>query len=161
MNKLKKLLINYKEPIAYLIFGILTTLVNIIVYYLFADVWNMHYLLSNIIAWITSVLFAFITNKLFVFDSKSWQGKVVVAEMGSFFFARVATGVLDMVFMWLLIDIMTIDVLFVSTGLAQTISGEMFAKVFVNVIVVILNYIASKLWIFRGHKNGGNEKECN
>ena len=149
MNKLKELLISHKEPIAYLIFGVFTTLVNIAVYYLFADVWNAHYLISNVIAWIASVLFAFVTNKLFVFDSKSWQGKVVIAEMGSFFLARVATGVIDMVLMWLLIDIMIIDGVFVSAGIATLISGEMFAKVVVNVIVVVLNYIASKLWIFR------------
>ena len=149
MNKLKELLISYKEPIAYIIFGVLTTLVNIVAYYVCADIVNLHYMISNIIAWIASILFAFVTNKLFVFDSKSWQGKVVVAEMGSFFLARVATGVMDMILMWLLIDILAVEAIFTSAGIAELISGELFAKVVVNVVVIVLNYIASKLWIFR------------
>lgn len=125
----------YKEPIAYIVFGVLTTVVNIVVYYLTADIIEIHYLISNVIAWIASVLFAFVTNKLWVFESKSWHGKIVLVEMGNFFLARVATGILDMVFMWLLVDVVVIE--------------EMIAKVGVNVLVIVLNYVASKLWIFR------------
>ena len=125
----------YQEPILYIVFGVLTTLVNILVYYLLADIASIYYLIANVIAWVVSVLFAFVTNKLFVFESTSWKSAVVFPEMGGFFLARVATGVVDMVLMWLLIDII------------QT--GDMFAKILVNVIVVVLNYVASKLWIFR------------
>lgn len=125
----------YKEPILYIVFGGLTTLVNIMAYYLLADVLLVYYLISNACAWGGSVLFAFVTNKLFVFESKSWKASIVLPEMGGFFLSRVATGVVDMVLMWLLIDII------------QT--GDMFAKILVNVIVVVLNYVASKLWIFR------------
>lgn len=131
----------YKEPIAYIIFGVLTTVVNIVVYYLLADLLDIYYLIANVIAWIVSVLFAFVTNKVFVFESKSWQGSKAFAEMGNFFLARVATGVLDMVLMWLLIDVVRIE--------EVVSSGEMVAKIVVNAIVIILNYVASKLWIFR------------
>lgn len=130
-----ELLKKYKEPILYILFGVLTTLVNIVVYYLVADVASIYYMIANVIAWIASVLFAFVTNKLFVFESKLWNGSVVLPEMGGFFLARVATGAVDMVLMWLVVDV------------AQM--GDMFAKVFVNVVVIVLNYVASKLWIFR------------
>ena len=149
MHMLKKVFHTYKEPISYIFFGVLTTLVNILVYYLCSDVLGIYYLVANVIAWVSSVLFAFVTNKLFVFSSKSWSKSVVVAEMGGFFLARVATGVLDMVLMWLLMDIISIDARFVDLGLSNLISGEMFAKVIVNVVVIVLNYVASKLWIFR------------
>ena len=124
-----------KEPLAYVVFGILTTVVNIAVYYLMSDVMKIHYLLANIIAWICSVLFAFLTNKIWVFESRLWQGKIVLAEMGSFFLARAATGVMDMLLMWMLVDIAAVE--------------EMIAKVAVNVLVIVLNYVASKQWIFR------------
>lgn len=146
---MRNLISKYREPILYILFGVLTTVVNILVYYLVADVADVYYLVGNVIAWVASVLFAFVTNKLFVFESKSWIGKVVIAEMGSFFLARVATGVLDMVFMWLLVEFVRIDALFVVAGVDKFMSGEMFAKVVVNVIVIALNYVASKLWIFR------------
>lgn len=149
MQTVKKIYYKYKEPISYIFFGVLTTLVNIVAYYLCSDVLGIYYLGANVIAWVSSVLFAFVTNKLFVFDSKSWSGRIVVAELGGFFMARVATGVLDMVLMWLLVDIISIDARFVSMGLSKLMSGEMFAKIIVNVVVIVLNYVASKLWIFR------------
>ena len=71
MNLIKDLYKKYKEIILYLIFGVLTTLVNIIIFYLFNDIIKIDYKISNIIAWITSVIFAFITNKLVVFESKN------------------------------------------------------------------------------------------
>ena len=133
----------YQEPILYIAFGVLTTLVNILVYYLLADIASIYYLIANVIAWVASVLFAFVTNKLFVFESKSWKGTVVLSEMGGFFLARVATGIMDMVLMWLLIDVSPLG------GMNFILSGEMLAKILVNVVVIALNYIASKLWIFR------------
>lgn len=147
----------YKEPILYVLFGVLTTLVNIVVYYLLADIASIYYLIANVIAWIASVLFAFVTNKLFVFESKSWKGAVVLPEMGGFFLARVATGVVDMVLMWLLVDVAKIDgwefggllTWLSGEAPANMVSGEMFAKVMVNIVVIVLNYVASKLWIFR------------
>ncbi|MBE5887552.1 MAG: GtrA family protein [Lachnospiraceae bacterium] len=140
----------YKEPILYILFGVLTTLVNIVVYYLMADVMLVYYLVSNACAWVASVLFAFVTNKLFVFESKSWKAFIVLPEMGGFFLARIATGVVDMVLMWLLIDVCLLgEMKFALPMTAVTLSGEMFAKILVNVVVIVLNYVASKLWIFR------------
>ena len=136
---MKALFLKYKEPVLYLVFGVLTTLVNIAAYFCFADLFHVHYLVSNAIAWVLSVLFAFVTNKLFVFESKSTEWKSVWKELVSFVAARVATGVLDMVLMWLLVDLIMIE--------------EMIAKVAVNVLVIVLNYIASKLWIFRKKKS--------
>ena len=142
---MKKLLYRYKEPILYIVFGVLTTLVNILVYYLVSDVAAVYYLIANLCAWVASVLFAFVTNKLFVFESKSWKGAVVLPELGGFFLARVATGVVDMVLMWLLIDVVRMDRL----ELFGLLAGEMIAKILVNIVVIVLNYVASKLWIFR------------
>ena len=139
----------YQEPILYIVFGVLTTLVNIVVYYLVADVASIYYLIANVIAWVASVLFAFVTNKLFVFESKSWKGTVVLPEMGGFFLARVATGIMDMVLMWLLIDVVQMGAFHMVFGSMEVLSGEMLAKILVNVVVIALNYIASKLWIFR------------
>ena len=132
---MRELYHKYKEQTLYILFGVLTTLVNIVVYYLVADVLQIYYLLANVLAWVASVLFAFATNKTWVFESKSWKASVVLPEMGGFFLARVATGVLDMALMWLLIDVLLWE--------------QMFAKVLVNVVVIVLNYVASKLWIFR------------
>ncbi len=121
----------YKEIIYYLIFGGLTTLINIIVFYLFNDLFNVYYLVSNVIAWVVSVLFAYITNKTVVFKSDN----KVFKESVTFFIFRVISLGIDMLFMYLLIDIISID--------------SLIAKIIVNVIVVILNYVFSKLFIFK------------
>ena len=70
---MKELLMKYKEIIMYLIFGTLTTVVNIVVYYLFSNIIHMNYLFSNAVAWFLSVLFAYVTNRKYVFDSKNNQ----------------------------------------------------------------------------------------
>ena len=130
---MKELLLKYKEIIMYLIFGVLTTVVNIAVYYIMTNSLQIHYLISNIVAWFLSVLFAYVTNRKYVFESKSEQ---IVKEMVSFFGARLATGIMDMAFMWI----------FVGLGLLP----DFVAKVITNVIVIIANYILSKLVVFKG-----------
>ena len=147
-ERMTELFKKYKEPILYILFGALTTLVNILVYYVVADIASVYYLIANVVAWVASVLFAFVTNKLFVFESKSWSASVMFPEMGGFFLARVATGVVDMALMWLLVDVLLWREVVLDIGILIC-SGEMFAKVLVNVIVIVLNYVASKLWIFR------------
>jgi putative flippase GtrA len=98
-------------------------------------------LLSNILSWVCAFLFAFITNKLWVFGSKSWKPAVCLPELGKFFSARALTGVLEIIAVPLL----------VSLGLNQTVLGVegMVAKVIVSVVVVVLNYIFSKLFVFK------------
>ncbi len=133
MNVLvKDVYYQYKEIINYLIFGVLTTVVNFVTYFICSDLMHIQYLISNLIAWFLSVLFAYVTNRRYVFESKSVS---VVSEMIKFFGSRMTTGVLDMFFMWLLISIFCLH--------------EMFSKIFVNVLVVIANYILSKLVVFK------------
>jgi len=129
---MKELLMKYKEIIMYLIFGTLTTAVNIVVYYLFSNIIHINYLFSNAVAWFLSVLFAYVTNRKYVFDSKNNQ---IIKEAISFFGSRLATGIMDMVLMWFLVNF--------------NIVNDVVAKVVVNVIVVILNYILSKLVVFK------------
>lgn len=124
----------YKEVLLYLLFGGLTTIVNILTFYIFRKL-NVELYISNIIAWIISVLFAFITNKLFVFESKNKTKKENIKEITSFFGFRLLSLVFDMGSMFLLINILKIN--------------DLLSKIFANILVIILNYIFSKLFIFK------------
>lgn len=135
METIKKLLIKYKSVISYLIFGVLTTVVNVVSYTVCYNVLGISNVVSTVIAWILAVLFAFVTNKLYVFDSKSFDIKTLQHEIPSFFGCRLLTGVLDVVIMYIAVDMMRM-------------SG-LFWKVVSNVLVIVLNYAASKLIIFR------------
>ncbi len=115
--------------------GVLTTAVNMAVYYLCFDVLRIPNLPSTATAWLASVLFAFITNKLWAFESKSFAKDVFFHELLSFFSCRIATGVLDMAIMYAAVD-----------RLAQS---EILWKPLSNIIVIVLNYVASKLLIFK------------
>lgn len=129
---MKNIIQKNKEIIMYLVFGVLTTVVNIVVYYIFSNLLHMNYLFSNAMAWFLSVLFAYVTNRKYVFDSKNNQ---IIKEVISFFGSRLATGIMDMMLMWFLVNF--------------NIVNDVVAKVVVNVIVVILNYILSKLVVFK------------
>ena len=122
-----------KEILWYGFFGVLTTLVNIISFYLL-DKTGMNVYLNNFIAWTLSVLFAFITNKLFVFGSKSLDKKVVRKEILSFFFFRILSLGIDMAGMYICISLIHIT--------------KLISKIIMNVIVIITNYLFSKLFIF-------------
>ncbi len=131
---MKELIYKNKEILLYLIFGVLTTVVNIVVYYISAELLGIHYLISNALAWFLSVLFAYITNRKYVFNS---HNKNVIKEMISFFGSRLATGVLDMALMWVLVN--------------NHLLNDMISKVVVNVIVIVLNYVLSKLVVFKSN----------
>ena len=122
----------YKEIIMYLIFWILTTVVNIVVYFIASNVLNINYLISNATAWFLSVLFAYVTNKLYVFERSS---KEFIKEIVAFFSSRLATGILDMFLMWLFVTVASLN--------------DVVVKIFVNILVIIMNYIFSKLFVFR------------
>lgn len=124
----------YREVLLYLVFGGLTTLINIISFFILRK-FNIALYISNTIAWILSVLFAFITNKLFVFESKGKSKKENTKELVSFFGFRILSLVFDMGAMYLLLDVLNIK--------------ELIAKIVSNVVVIILNYIFSKLFIFK------------
>ena len=144
MQRIKDLFIKYKEVIMYLIFGVATTLVNWIVYSLLMKMSVINMTVSNAIAWFAAVVFAYITNKIFVFESKSWNPAEVWKEVVKFFGARIATGVIEIGGLPLLYYI----------GVKQSIFGVegFLAKILVSVIVVILNYVFSKIFVFSTKK---------
>lgn len=137
-NDLKMLIIKNKEIIKYLIFGILTTLVNILCFYIL-DKLNVDIYINNTISWIVSVIFAFITNKLYVFESKSLDIKTIFKEGTSFLGARIFSYFVDMGTIYLLFDGLRIN--------------KLISKIVSNIIVIIINYIFSK-FIFK--KKEGN-----
>lgn len=148
-----KLWKKYKEMILYVVFGVLTTLVNIVVYGVMYDQ-GCSNMLSTVVAWILSVLFAYITNKLFVFESKAFAVKVLLTEMVSFFLCRLATGLMDMAIMYVFVDMDILDMmkfkLNINLGITEmTVRFHMIVKILSNVLVIILNYVASKLIIFK------------
>lgn len=132
---LKELWTKYKSLVMYVIFGGLTTIVNMVSYYLSFNVLEIPNVPSTVIAWVLAVLFAFITNKLWVFDSKSFDSKTLLHEVPSFFGCRAATGVLDVAIMYLAVDLMHWN--------------PTLWKLISNVLVIIINYVASKLVIFK------------
>lgn len=125
----------FKEQILYIVFGVLTTAINIVSFFLFTRVFGMGLLASNIGAWIASVIFAFITNKIYVFDSRDYSLKIVTKELVDFTISRGATGVLDMGLMYLFVSVIHME--------------DMVSKIIINVIVIILNYVLSKLYVFK------------
>ena len=146
---MKKLLIKYKELITYIIFGVLTTAVNFVTFWLMNLVLGEKlYLLNNVIAWIVSVIFAYVTNKLWVFESKSWKPKVIGKEIPEFVGARLFSLAVEEGGLFLFVNVMHFD-RFSFKLLGFEITGTLIAKVILAVIVVILNYIFSKLVIFK------------
>ena len=135
IQKMKALLEKYWEVITYLFFGVLSTIVNYIVYlpaYLLLG-WSAA--VSNAVAWVVAVAFAYLTNTPFVFKSNDWSRKTVIPELTKFVSCRVASGVAET-----LILLVTVDVL--------NWNGTIW-KLITSVLVVVLNYIGSKLVVFR------------
>lgn len=149
MKKIKNILLQHREIISYLFWGVLTTVVSWTTFGLFS--WLLDFigmqkdsivvLIANIFSWIFAMLFAFVTNKVWVFGSKSWKKSVLLPEFGKFVSARLFTGVLEIVMVPLLVEL----------GLNQTIFEVegMLSKIIVSLAVVILNYVFSKLFIFK------------
>ena len=131
----------YESVLLYLIFGVLTTFVNIVVYYILFNHVLLSNILSNGIAWVAAVIFAFITNKIWVFKSKTLEIEQVIKELIAFFSARLSTGLLDMAIMYVGVDLLKVN--------------SIYSKIISGVVVVILNYIFSKLFIFRKNKEIG------
>ena len=146
MNKIKEMVKKHWDVISYLFFGVCTTIVNWVSYFLLYNVFHVYNVVSTIIAWVLAVVFAFITNKLWVFNSKSFERKILFHEIWTFLTARVLTGLIDVLIMFLAVDVGGMNDTFWST----------FWKIISNVIIVVLNYIFSKLIIFR---KGGDKKK--
>ena len=132
-SRLWTILKGYKEQILYLLFGGQTTLINMAVYFICRKL-RMEVVPADIAAWILAVSFAYVTNKLWVFESKSWKGKLVVKELVSFFSARLFSLGVDVLFLYLTVEKLKL--------------WELPMKLIANVIVIILNYIFSKLIVF-------------
>lgn len=130
----------HREQIMYLIFGGLTTIINWLVYVLLVTV-GQDIEVTNVIAWLVAVLFAYVTNRAFVFQCKATNKKEVFKEFVRFFGSRVATGIVEIVGFPVLYRI----------GLNQELLGidGFLAKITVSVAVIILNYVCSKVIVFR------------
>ena len=135
VRRLWSILNNHRQILLYLVFGGLTTAVNYVVYFPLFYWVQLSAALSNIIAWVAAVIFAFITNKPFVFRSHDWSLPVVLPEFGKFVGCRVGSGLLETAVIFLTVDVMHLN-------------GNVI-KIVVSVFVVILNYVASKLVVFR------------
>lgn len=128
----------YKETVLYLVFGVLSTLINIGTYAFCTRVLGINYYISNIIAWLVAVIFAYITNKFYVFESKSIEYKYVIKEMLSFMSCRVLSGVIELVLMFVMLNLLLIN--------------DFIVKVITNIVVIIINFILSKLIVFKNKK---------
>lgn len=135
MNWFKKIFIKDQEIFKYILFGVLTTVVNIAVFFLFDTVLNFSYIIANAISIIAAILFAFFTNKKYVFKSKAQSWKLAFKEFYLFVGLRSVSGLFDMLSMLMLVDFMNLE-----TNLS---------KILTQFIIVVLNYIFSKLYIFR------------
>ncbi len=143
MKRLWELYKKYKEIINYLVVGGMTTLVTIVSYFVISKLVdidnNWWFMFANVLSWVIAVAFAYVTNKLFVFESKT-KGKVEMGkEMVKFFGSRVTTLVIELILMYVLVKVILI--------------GNDIAKVIAQVVVIILNYVLSKIFVFK--KKGG------
>lgn len=154
-----------KEIVSYIFFGVLTTAVNLLTFYLFKELFisigwegilntllssagwekaldflsdGSDYLDANTIAWVVGVLFAFFTNKLFVFESKSWKPSVAGREFIGFVGARILSFVAESLLMFLMVTVLSWN--------------ELVAKIIVGIVVIVMNYVFSKLFIFKKEK---------
>lgn len=135
LDRIKVLLAKYNDLVIYLIFGVLTTLVNYIVYLPCHNLLGISASVSNMIAWAAAVTFAFVTNKPFVFRSHDWSAKTVIPELVKFVGTRVGSGALETLILFVTVDLLHWD-------------GNLW-KIITSVLVVVLNYVGSKLLVFK------------
>ena len=135
MEKIYTLIRKYYDILAYLFFGVLTTAVNYVVYLPCYNLLHLSAAVSNVIAWVVAVAFAYLTNKPFVFRSHDWTAKTVIPELTKFVGSRIASGALETGIIFLTVDLLLWN-------------GNVM-KLVTSVLVVIINYVASKLLVFR------------
>ena len=135
LEKVRLLIDKYWDILLYLFFGVLTTLVNFLVYFPLYNWIHLSGTLSNVIAWAVSVAFAYLTNKPCVFKSHDWSAKTVIPELSKFVGCRVGSGALETLVIFVTVDLLAWN-------------GNIM-KVLVSVAVVILNYVASKWFVFK------------
>lgn len=132
---IKMIFQKYRDIIAYGFFGVCSTLVNIGMYWILARATGIPIMLSTVLAWIIAVLFAYLTNHFFVFRSKTTSFEGMFREVVSFFGCRLGTEVIDIVAMIVFVSILEMN--------------DMIVKTVANVVVIVANYVASKLFIFK------------
>lgn len=139
IETVKGLYFEYKEVVNYLFFGVGSTVVNFISYFLFAKIIGIEEVTSSGLSWFCAVLFAYITNKLFVFESKTETKKELIKECISFFLARIVSGILcDVGTFALMVKVFNIN--------------DILAKIVTQVMVIIVNYIFSKWIVFKNKR---------
>ena len=135
MSKIRMLIRKHYDILAYLFFGVLTTAVNYIVYLPCYNLLHLPASLSNVISWVAAVAFAYVTNKPFVFKSHDWSAKTVGPELTKFVGSRILSGALETAIIFVSVDMLLWN-------------GNLM-KLVTSVLVVILNYVASKLLVFK------------
>lgn len=135
INKIKTLICKYWDILTYLVFGVLTTVVNYLVYIPLYNFLGLSAALSNAIAWVFAVAFAYLTNKPFVFKSYDWSLQTVIPELTKFVSCRIASGAAETIILLVTVDLLHWN-------------GNIW-KLITSVLVVVLNYFASKFLVFR------------
>jgi len=135
VKKIRALIEKYYDILAYLFFGVLTTAVNYLIYLPCYNLWGLSASVSNVIAWVGAVAFAYLTNKPFVFKSHDWSAETVIPELTKFVGCRVGSGVMETAIIFVTVDLLAWN-------------GNVM-KLLTSVLVVIVNYLASKLLVFR------------
>lgn len=128
----------YRDVILYLFLGVCTTIVNVVVYWCCAHMFVLPIMVSTVIAWIFSVLFAYVTNRRWVFHSDASKMTDIAREILTFFGCRLATGVVDWGCMYAFVDLLGLN--------------DVLIKIVANAVVIVLNYVTSKLIIFKRKK---------
>ena len=128
----------HEEGFNYLIFGFLAFVLNYLLYALFEGLLGLHYIAATVLSWVLAVIFAYWTNRNFVFKSKNQGSAGLLREFTSFIGARIATELLELLLMYLLVDV---------AG-----ANSYAAKIVGQIAVIVSNYFLSKLWIFKEKK---------
>ena len=139
IQKIRDLIRKHWDILSYLFFGGLTTVVNYLVYLPCYNLLNLSAAVSNVIAWVVAVAFAYLTNKPFVFQSHDWSRKTVVPELTKFVGTRVGSGLLETLFL-----LVTVDFLHWNGN---------WMKIITQVMVIVINYVGSKLFVFARKKD--------
>lgn len=135
LQKMRNLIHKYWDILSYLFFGGLTTVVNYLVYLPCYNLLHLSASVSNVIAWVAAVAFAYLTNKPFVFKSHDWSWKTVGPELAKFVGCRIGSGLIETAIIFVTVDLLQFN-------------GNIW-KLITSVLVVIINYVGSKLLVFR------------
>lgn len=126
---------NKRGLFRYAVSGLGATIINIVTFSLFSDYFSIPLIPSNVLAWILAFIFAYLSNKIFVFESKNKETKLVIREFSAFFLTRISTLLLDTALIWLLVEVLKMN--------------HIFSKVLDNIVIIAANYILAKLFVFR------------